>query len=252
MINILQKRHSVRKYASGKIPEAIVNTLKAEATFINSHEAGLNFRIIFDDGAPFDGFSRSYGMFSGVENYMVALIDPTFDNTWERAGFFGQQFVIKAVEAGLGTCFVSGTYSRKNIGISIEVYEKPAFLVTFGYADSKITILSGISSAFMHKKKMSARDFFDGTDEEYIRAGELIPNFSEGLEAIACAPSAMNKRPVRLRLTNNNGVLGVEAYVENTADANMIDLGIAKYNFNAIVNGCWEWGNHGLFIYQPS
>ena len=84
----LRGRKSVRGYTEESLSESIRNTLNAEATFINSHEAGLNFQVRYDDADPFRGLTRSYGMFRGVRNYLAVVIDPTFEFALERAGYF--------------------------------------------------------------------------------------------------------------------------------------------------------------------
>ncbi len=247
-LEILHRRHSVRNYGAENLSAPSVNKLRAETTFINSHEAGLNFQLCLDDGDPFKGFSRSYGMFSGVRNYLAAVIDPTFPDTWERAGYFGEQFVMAAVEAGLGTCFVSGTYSRANVNVRLEVYEKIAFLVTFGHETGNGTFLSRALSGMLHMKRKTPRDFFEGSDTDYKEAKRLIPDLDKGLEAIACAPSAANRQPVRIHLVELEGVRHVAAFTSKDSPDMRIDLGIAKFNFASVVNGIWEWGQNAPFI----
>ena len=110
----LRERKSVRGYTDESLSESIRNTLNAEATFINSHEAGLNFQVRYDDTDPFRGLTRSYGMFRGVRNYLAVVIDSTFEFALERAGYFAEGYVMKAVSLGLGTCFVGGTFSRSS------------------------------------------------------------------------------------------------------------------------------------------
>ena len=53
------------------LPEALRSKLRAEVTMFNSHNAGINLQLCFDDSDPFAGFSRSYGMFSNVHNYLA-------------------------------------------------------------------------------------------------------------------------------------------------------------------------------------
>jgi hypothetical protein len=237
----------VRKYGAEKISAPAVDMLKAEATYINTHEAGIRFELVTNDNAPFEGFKRNYGMLSGVNNYFVAIVDPSFENVYEKAGYFGEYLVMKAVEAGLGTCFVSGTFSESDISIYKEVYEKVAFLITLGYEVGNGTLVSRISTKIMHRKEKPARDFFIGADKDCAKAQEITHNLLVGLEAIACAPSAMNKRPTRLHLLEKDGELHIAAYTDEDTAANQIDLGIAKFNFASVVEGEWEWGQNGIF-----
>ena len=238
----------MRSYdASREIPETLRQKLLAEATMVNSHESGLNFRIVFDSDSPFRGFARSYGMFKGVRNYLAPVVDPTFPDAIERAGYFAEQFVMACVELGLGTCFVSGTFSRDNVDVLTEVYEMVPFVVPFGFAGGKPSIVARITASAAHRKRMDARDFFEGTDEEYASALQEFPWLQTGLEAVACAPSAMNKRPVRISVKEIEGARRVTASVPDMK-TQAIDLGIAKFNFQAAVGGVWDWGNGAPFL----
>lgn len=260
----LKRRHSVRSYSEAEIPENIMNTLRAEVTFINSHEAGLNFQICFNDDEPFRGFSRSYGMFRNVRNYLAVVIDSTFPNALERAGFYAEQFVMKCVELGLGTSFVGGTFSRSHTNVRMEVYEKMPFIVAFGIPEIEKTSLVGkFAAKISHRNSKSGRDLFDGTDQQYSDALKRFPWLEDALEAVACAPSALNEQPVRITLKSVDtlqqqerkelkeaGYEWPEAFVAYTINRSKYaaELGIAKFNFAAVVPGNWYWGETAPFL----
>lgn len=247
-LDLLQSRHSVRSYTPSPLGDAVKNRLRSEVTYINTHESGLNFQLCFDDPSPFKGWARSYGMFRNVRNYMAAVIDPSFPDTYERAGYYAQQFVIEAVKAGLGTCFVGGTYSPSHIGARVEVYEKVPFVVTFGEADhSGTSLLARLSAGFVHRKTLAPREFFAGDDVEYHEVMNRFPWLHKALQAVACAPSALNRQPVRLKMKPVEGRSRIVAFTEDV-DKNAVDLGIAKYNVAAVVPGVWEWGENAPFI----
>lgn len=248
VLELLRRRHSVRSYSVDAIDDAVRNRLRSEITYINTHESGLSFQLCFDDAAPFQGWSRSYGIFRNVRNYMVAVIDPTFPDAEERAGYFAQQFVIETVRAGLGTCFVGGTYSGSHIRARVEVYEKVPFVVAFGRSDHSATsLLARISSRLAHLKTMTPRDFFAGDDVEYHEVLDRFPWLHTALQAVACAPSAMNRRPVRLKMREVGGRSRIVAFTDDSGKY-AVDLGIAKYNVAAVVPGVWEWGENAPFI----
>lgn len=243
----LRERKSVRGYSDERLSDDMRNALNAEATFVNCHEAGLNFQVRFDDPDPFKGFSRSYGMFHGVRNYLAAIVDPTFDFAAERAGYYAEEFVMKAVSLGLGTCFVGGTFSRTSTNVRMEVYEKMPFIVAFGHAAYGAPLIGRVSAAMIHRKKMDPPQFFDGTVKEYAEALHRFPWLQKGVGAVACAPSALNARPVRIGVVSDESGLSVVAKVADY-EKNAVDLGIAKYNFASAVGGEWEWGNGGKFL----
>lgn len=184
-------------------------------------------------------------MFKGVNNYLVALIDPTFADAAERAGFYAEQFIMEAVDAGLGTCIVGGTFSGKHIGCRKEVYEEVAFLVTFGYEADKKPLLSRLQQMGGGRKHQPWRNFFDGSDAQLQEAEKKVPGLRDGLEAIDLAPSALNRQPVRIAFDPESGE--VMAYTLKEGRFSAIDLGVAKYNFNAVTEGFWDWGERGRF-----
>ena len=247
-IEQLRERHSVRSFADREIETGLVNRLRSEATYINTHDAGLNFQLRFGDGEPMKGFARSYGMFRNVLNYMAPVIDPTFDHAVERAGYYSEQFVMECVNAGLGTCFVGGTYSRSHLDVTVEVYERIPFIVVFGYSEASATTLLGrLASKLTHRVTRQPRDFFDGTDEDYRRSCAEFTWLETALEAVACAPSGYNRQPVRLRRVETPEGPGIAAFtLDPQKDA--AELGIAKFNVAAAVGGCWDWGEGGVFV----
>lgn len=255
-IDELRKRHSVRSYHNKEIPSSLRTTLGAEVTMINTHAGGLNFQLIYDDDEPFAGFSRSYGMFRGVRNYLAAVIDPAIPDAMEQAGYYAEQFVMKAVELGLGTCFVGGTFSAKHVNVRKEVYEEVPFLVTIGYPSDKVSLAARLSSKFAHRKVRNPKDFFDGDETHYSDAMKMYPWLTTALEAVACAPSALNHQPVRLTLQNpaREEVAGgtpdvpmIAAFVTSDDKFSMVDLGIAKANVAMAVPGVWDWGPDAVF-----
>ncbi len=243
----LQKRHSVRAYQLRDIDTGVANMLRAEATMITTHEAGLKFSLTFGDDTPFKAFSRSYGIFNNVRNYLTVIAETSFPDALERAGYFAEQFVMKAVEAGLGTCYVGGTYESSKLHILIRPGEELLFLVAFGYPLEKERLVGRMMAKLVHRNDRPWTDFFDGSPEDLDKALAEMPWLQEGLEAVACAPSALNKRPVRIAVDPSGDTPTVTAYVDTKNERNLIDLGIAKYNFASVCDGDWEWGNHSQF-----
>ena len=244
----LRERHSVRAYTDEAIDQSIVNKLRAEVTMTNCHEAGLHFQLFFDEPDPFRGFSKSYGIFVNPRNYIACVVDPAFPDALERAGYFAQQFCIKALEFGLGTCYVGGTYDSSRVKAQIRAGEQLLFLVLFGYPAEKERIAARLMMKMIHRNDLTARDFFKGDDEEYRKALDRFPWLADGLEALTSAPSSLNKQPVRIFIKNpDQENAAVCAKVDTKVTKNLIDLGIGKYNFAAAAGGDWEWGNRSPF-----
>lgn len=237
-IAILEKRRSVRAYTDEAVTEDILRTLRAEVSYINSHFAGLRYQLVLDDADPFKGFDRSYGSFKNARNYLASVVDPSSPDAYERAGYAAEQFVTTAVLEGLGTCFVGGTYRKGSVKAQLRAGEKVLFIVLFGFPADKERLLARATASLFHLKKRDWRDLFEPRDE-LDRNLKSFPELESGLKAVMAAPSSMNKRPVRLRV--QDGVL--EAGVANPSVESLVDLGIAKYNFNFATGTECEWGN---------
>ncbi len=243
-LNDLKKRHSVRSYTKEPIPLDLINKIKAEITMINTHESGIKFCLCVNDNNPFKTFRQSYGFFANANNYITCVIDPYYKYSYQRAGFFAQQIVMKVSSLGLGTCYVGGTYDKNAVSVDLKAGEKLLFIILLGFEDkTKIRPVARIAYTLIHSKKMSLSDFMPNLyDQEAFF--EKNPKLKDAIEAISVSPSSLNKRPARIKYDKGNVLM----YVESNSDKSQIDLGIAQFNFQAVYPGEWEWGNPSLFI----
>ena len=243
----LQGRHSVRRYNSRPVSTEALDALRREVNEINAAYEGIRFGIVTDAPEAFASLIKSYGMFSGVRNYIVAVCDNTRDAE-EMAGFAGQQLVMLAFSHGLGTCFVGGTYDLSAVRVTLEEEERVVFVIPFGYPDdSRPGFLGRMMMRMVPGKRLPVEAFYDENPGYFTlsQARERMPWLQDGLEAIAAAPSALNKQPVRVWLGID---MDIHAHLNLYNRYTDIDLGIAKFNFQAVVPGRWEWGHHGCFI----
>ncbi|MDE6143932.1 MAG: hypothetical protein K2F94_07660 [Muribaculaceae bacterium] len=241
-LELLEKRHSVRSYSDKPVATAVLNKIKAAVTMVNTHEQGLKFQVITDDPEPFHGFDKAYGMFSNPRNYIAAVVDTATPDVYERAGYFAEQIAIKAVEAGLATCFVGGTYKSGAVKAQLRAGEKILFLLLFGYTSEKKRPMAKLMEKFIHRKKMAPEDFFS-PESEISKGEEIFPDLMTGLEGMICAPSALNRRPARVFVKTVDGIERICAKVDKPDNSTLIDLGIAKFNFNYATSTFCEWGN---------
>ena len=247
-LSLIKRRHSVRSFSELQIDQNLLRELEADITMLNSHETGFHFNIVTDDPAPFQKFDRSYGMFRNVRDYLACIIDISFPDAYERAGYYAEEFVLKCVSRGVGTCFVGGTFDSSKTGLQMRADWKLPFVVVFGYPYEKERTLVRLMSGFMHRSKRRPEDFYKGGVEEYVKTCEKLPYLPSMLEALDCSPSSMNKKPVRLTAVLENGSPVLQAVVPDENPTRLIDLGIAKYNMGLVADGDWEWGNGGRFI----
>lgn len=244
-LDLLRTRHSVRNYDNQPLDDETARHLRAEITYINSHDPALFIELVVDDDSPFQGFTTSYGFFKGVRNYIAVVVDDHFPNAIERAGYYGEQLVIYATKMGLGTCFVGGMFNADNVKVNLRAGRRVLYLIAVGRQEGKPTMISSVMSKLIHRKQMPWQQYFEslnGLDTSLASN----PWIKDGLKAMQCAPSAMNRRPVRIH-EKEDGSIG--AYVKDASNTYaLLDLGIAKYNFQYVVSGVWEWGNDAPFI----
>lgn len=243
-MEVLALRRSVRAYTDEPLPKEIINKLKAEITMTNTHEQGFRFQLIINDPNPMRGMTKSYGSFRNPRNYLAAVVDTATPFIHERAGYFAEKFVIKATELGLGTCIVGSTFNSKEVKAQMRAGEKILFLVFVGFPADKERLGARLMSKFVHLHKRTPDSFFEPADK-LQEALALFPDILErGLTAVAEAPSALNRQPVRVSLGKNaEGKDILIGKVKEGNERDLIDLGIAKFNFNYATFTECEWGN---------
>lgn len=282
----LAQRHSVRSYSTEPLSDSAVASLRAAITTINSHEAGLHFSLCLNAPEAFKGFGRSYGFFRNVRNYIVLTIDSA-SYPWmeEKAGYYAQMIVMKCVDMGLGTCYVGGTFSRKHLPVQLRAGWKVPAVVTIGYPEEeKEGFIARMVRKGAKRKSKAPLQFYRG-NLPWEAAERLFPNLLPALKAIALAPSALNSQPVEISIKENkteedkisrhqdefreveaesrrfllspissamplrlNFDMDYEISAQVPSSKQLIDLGIAIWNFEQLFPGYWEWGNPARFI----
>lgn len=205
VLDLIKERHSVRNYNDVEIEEEkrkIITDLIEEV----NQKYDLHIQVFFDESDCFKGFLAKYGKFSGVKNY-ISLVG--CDE--EKLGYFGEMIVLKLQGLGLRSCFVGLTHgSSKALK---QKGEKEHCLISFGYP-----LKEGVS----HKIK-NITDVSNYNDK--------MPSwFKEGVEAALFAPTAMNQQKFYITYVDENHIefkKGIGFYTK-------LDLGIVKYNFDAI------------------
>lgn len=208
ILEIMKSRHSVRQYTDNKIEHEKRNVLNKLAKECNT-QSGMNIQIIYDEPKCFDSMMAHYGKFSGCTNY-IAIVGKKSKDLDEKAGYYGEQLVLKAQELGLNTCWVAMTHGRS--AAKIEKGEKLAIIISLGYGEKQ-----GVP----HKSKPLA---------DVCNQTEGIPEwFAKGMEAVMLAPTAMNQQKFKFTLN------GEQVKAASTGGFySKIDLGIIKYHFEAV------------------
>ena len=244
LIEAIDVRRSRRKYLDISFEPGIIEKLHLLAQEFSQVD-GIRMVLVLDNGSAFNGFGKSYGMFSGVKNYAVLIGKFKDFTSIEKIGYFGELFILHAVTMGLGTCWVAGTFSRRHCPVKFSGDEIIYSTITFGCIAEHYSRKEKLIHSLTHRKTK--------TIEEMMEADIPVPEwFINGMKAVQKAPSAVNRQPVIISLIDGR----VRAGIKNRSDNNaIIDMGIAKLHFELgaamppnAVNGKWNFGNYEEFI----
>ena len=219
IIEAIKARHSVRAYTDRVINPDIITELKKESAAINA-ESGLHMQIIENEPKAFGGLMSRYGKFENVRNY-IAVVGRKGKDLDEKAGYFGERPLLKAVQLGLDTCWVALTFSRGKSRCTVSDNEKLVCVIAFGY---------GRTHGAAHKSRP--------VDSLCTFSGKMPEWFDRGMQAAMLAPTAVNQQKFMFSLNGNR----VKA-VSTGGFYSKVDLGIVKYHFETAAgkeNFDWE------------
>lgn len=205
MLQLMKERHSVRQYRKQPIECQKQNEINRYIAEINA-ESGLHMQVFYDEPACFDSFMAHYGKFTNVANY-IAIVGTTQEQ--EKAGYYGEKLVLKCQELGLNTCWVAMTHGKTKAEIGKG--QKLLIVISLGYGETQ-----GVP----HRSKNAA---------EISRSDDSADWFARGIEAVCLAPTAMNQQKFLFEL--KDGIVTAKAL---NSFYTKIDLGIAKYHFEAV------------------
>ncbi len=237
ILSAIDKRRSRRKYLPAPPEPLAVKTLQTFIDELNSRES-LKMRLILNNGDAFNGFSKSYGMLSGVQNYILLIGNPSDAAETEKLGYFGEWLVLHATALGLGTCWVGGTFDRNSCPTEPKEGESIICAITVGNTTPELSGKEKLIRWGTHRKSKTA--------EQMYTSDAPVPDwFLSGMEAVRKAPSAVNRQPVMFSYENGT----VTASVKRIEDASYaLDLGIAKLHFQlGAGGGSWQFGNGAAF-----
>lgn len=205
--DLVKSRHSVRKYLAKSIEEDKIKEIQELIDKINK-ENDLHIQLILNEREAFSKFYLNYGKLN-ASNY-ITLIGKNSKDLDEKVGYFGEMIVLKAQELGLNTCWVAGTYSKREVKADIKDDEKLVCIIAIGYGENQ-----GIKR---NSKRFKDVSYTLDAPDWYVK----------GVEFALLAPTAINQQKFKFELIDNNKVRITPGIgLSNTK----IDMGIAKYHF---------------------
>jgi len=237
----IRDRISVRTYDDKRIELELMNKLNKFIDDINEEvEEKMRFQIITNSETNKQESIKlgTYGVIKGTNTFIAGIIK--HDGHEVELGYQLEKFVLYATSLGLGTCWLGGTYNRKDFEnhLSLNDNESLVILIAIGYKKDKLSLIdSAVRLVAKSNQRKPWEELFFNESIENSLGKELLGDYSSVLEMVRIAPSASNKQPWRivkrdkyydlyLCRTPGYGILGY--------DIQLNDIGIAKYHFECV------------------
>lgn len=205
----IKERHMVRKYTDKPIPAELVEKLNARIAK-NNQIHGLSLKLVTGNSDGIGGMAKML-LTKSVHSYIVLAGKDRADLD-EKLGYCGADLCLYAQTLGLNTWWVGGMFNGKGAMKHLETKDvRINGVIAIGY---------GQTQGVPHKSKTAAEiSQYNGTVPQW---------FLDGVEALLCAPTALNKQPYMIKGDGDRvSITAGEGHFSG------IDLGIGKYHFEA-------------------
>lgn len=171
-------------------------------------------------------------------------------------GYAFEALILSLTHEGLGTCWLGGTFKRKQAQVlmDLKASEILPVIVPVGYVEEKRTFetvmrkLVKADNRFETKAILFHKNFDHGLSETGIA------HLDKAIEMVRIAPSASNKQPWRMVMSENHSSCHFYCAFTPKYDSKIgfsiqsIDMGIAMYHFEFAINsfglkGQWKFKN---------
>ena len=200
----IRERHSVRDYDDLTLTQWQVDALDKLIKEINK-ETGLEFSLHTHEDI-FSHWILGYGIIKNCKNYL-RFAGKSSESLLEKVGYYGEMLILKAQRLGLNTCWVGGTYRKKDV---------------LGDSSSTLVCVAALGVGKTKGTQSKSKPL-----SSYYQ-GENVPEwFLKGMEAVSLAPSAVNQKKWMFKYLGGEWV-EAESHGKHF---NGVDLGIAKLHF---------------------
>ena len=229
----MKERRSVRTYDGRTVDESTKEQLLSFANSIHN-PFGIPVAFRFLDARKNE---LTCPVVSGTELFVGGKIKNA-PNASAAFGYSFEEFVLYAQSLGLGTVWIGGTMNRNAFEIAMELAEDEVMpcVSPLGYPAKKKSLRENMMRKAI---KADARLpfealFFDGSFDAPLQQ-KTAGQFAAPLEMVRLAPSAVNKQPWRVVITDNTAHFYLKRSKgfshDGKLDMQMIDIGIALCHF---------------------
>ncbi|MCR5657342.1 MAG: nitroreductase [Butyrivibrio sp.] len=233
-LELAKSRKSVRTFDKAKLSDEVLNELKQYTRNI-SNPYDLPVKFVFLDK---DENDLSSPVLSGEKTYVSGVIKKS-EHAAEAFGYSFEDFIMHAHENNIATVWIGAAMPRDKFELAtgLAANDLMPCMTPIGYAAKK----KSLKETLMRKgvKADSRKNFIDlffmddfSNPMSEDKAEEL--GLKDALVSVQVAPSAVNKQPWRIVITDNAAHFYIKhdkGFETPDYDVQRIDMGIALYHF---------------------
>jgi len=269
---LIQQRYSCRTYKTEPINPEDLSELMTFAKSCESGPSGSSLKFTIASASEEDTKSlKSLGTYGFIKNpagFVIGVIQDQ-PRALEDFGYQMEMIVLRAVDLGIGSCWLGGTYTKSRFAkiVKPEKGETIPSVISIGYpADQQAWMDRIARTTAGADRRLPWQDlFFSDSFEQGLSPAEA-GQYGESLELLRLAPSASNKQPWRILRQDDlwhfylkrtkNYPSPVFDLLLGLADLQRIDMGIAMAHFDlstkdAGLSGKWVVDDPNLTGIKP-
>lgn len=256
--DVIRRRYSCRRYDGRPLTAAKQELLREYLAANTAGPFATPFRFALaaatdDDRQALKGLG-TYGLIRGAAGYIIGAAG-SGPHDLEDFGYLMEQAVLYATAAGLGTCWLGGTFTKSGFAGKIAA--------TGGETVPAVVAVGNPPAGDQPTRPRLPADqlFFAGRFGQPLAPGQAGP-YAGPLEMVRLAPSASNKQPWRIIRADDAWhfyLARTKGYGKGTfiyrllglADLQRVDMGIAMCHFALAAGelglaGRWAVADPGL------
>ncbi len=251
----VKARYSVRTYEERPLSAQAKKQINDYiADLSNPFSVNVSFRLLEAKSAANTEKLGTYGMIKGAKDFIGSTVHDS-EFALEALGYDFENLILYAAHLGLGTCWLGGTFNRSEFAAAMNVKENELFpaISPIGYPAPKKRLAESVM------RKVVKADQRKDWNTLFFKNNFTVPleksdagAYAFPLEMLRLAPSASNKQPWRIVLSEN-ALHFYEAkapgYSDRAAyDIQKVDIGIGACHFHL---AALEKGLSGKFEKLP-
>jgi nitroreductase len=202
--DLVNRRVSVRSYSDRTVEKPLRDELNKLCANPGRGPFGASVRFSLLDMDPLGKAELkalgTYGVIKGARLYILAAVEES-PGALDDTGYLLEKIILRATAAGLGTCWLAGTFKRAAFASRMELApgEMLPAITPVGYPANQISATDSLMrfSARSSKRKPREELFFAADGSTPLNV-EAMGAYRDALEAVRLGPSASNRQPWRI------------------------------------------------------